>query len=106
MEQEMVDSVVQEIYRNLTTTYYYNKTAKLHNSRTKIFYSDKANIIIKCIKLIKENNIKNVSYKIETDEEKNELIIVRFKFNDKSLERKNFSFHLPNIYLNIIKELK
>ena len=102
MEQETVDLVVQEVYNHLSNAWLYNKKAKLHNKNSFCFYSDKANIIIKCIELINKNHIKNIKYIINDDKFNNLVFIVRFKFLNNDFEKNSFSFHLPLIYKNVI----
>ena len=44
MQQEMVDSVVQEIYNDLSIARMYNRKSKLYNFSSAKLYSEKANI--------------------------------------------------------------
>lgn len=106
MEQEMVDSVVQEVYNNLYTAWLYNKKAKVRNNKSFCFYYDKYKIILDCIKKIENNNIKEIKYRVEDVEDDPSLIIVRFKFLKNDFNKNSFSFHLPKIYKKIIKNLK
>ena len=105
MQQEMVDSVVQEIYNDLSIARMYNRKSKLYNFSSAKLYSEKANIIIKCIDLIKKNNINCIRYKVSKDRDNDELIYIKFSILDKSFEYNGFSFHLPKIYEKLIRKV-
>ena len=99
LELEMADSVVQEIYNDLSLAWVYNKKSKVrHNNYLKL-YSDKANIIAKCIKLINDNHIEQVKYRIS---EQDDMLLISFKFYGIKVKHNSFSYHLPKIYRNIL----
>ena len=105
MQQQTVDSVVQEVYNYLSFTWINNKKSKLHYFGYQKSYAEKSNTIIKCIKLIKENEIKNIKYMLKVDEKNDNYFIVTFRFKKCDFPYTSFSFHLPNVYKNLVKEV-